>query len=172
MSVTVGSKATRIVAVAKPTTSIAAAAGLMRAHHVGALVVVEDSPANDNPVGIITDRDIVVEITAVGLDPEAITVGDVMSTRLAVAHEADGLSDAITLMRKRGVRRLPVVDARERLTGVLAIDDVLEALVDQLSGVVKTIVREQRLERASRRGPSDRIGLGGQTESSSDDRPL
>jgi len=152
MPVTVGSRATRIVAVAKHGTTVTEAAKLMREHHVGALIVVENAPPHDRPIGIVTDRDIVVEVTAPGLDPETITVGDIMSGRPAVVKDSDDLFDAVQLMRRRGVRRLPVVDAQDRLVGVFAMDDLLEALLEELAGVVKAIGREQQQESRTRRG--------------------
>ena len=133
-------------------TTIAAAARLMRNHHVGSLVVVEQLNGGKRlPVGIITDRDIVVELTALDLDPAAITVGDIMGDTLVTAREGEGLLEAMEIMRYKGVRRLPVVSADGQLVGIVTIDDLLEALAEQLTELARVVAREQAREAASRK---------------------
>ncbi len=151
----IGARARRIVTVATPQTTVVEAARLMREHHVGALVVIDGRQAGDPPVGIVTDRDLIVEVIAVGLDPNLILVGDVMTTRVVVAHEGDDIFDAVRLMRSRGVRRLPVLDRERRLVGILAMDDMIDILVDELGGVVKTISRGADREARTR---SSKVG--------------
>lgn len=121
-------------------------AQLMRRRHVGALVVVDELPGKRIPVGIVTDRDIVVEVTAVDLDPRTITVGDIMDHSLVTVYEQATLQDAVEAMRKKGVRRLPVVGREGELVGIVAIDDVLEVLSGELSDVTRVIAREQAHE--------------------------
>jgi CBS domain-containing protein len=129
-----------------------AAARLMREHHIGYLVVVEgESPATPSrPVGVLTDRDIVVSVLAKGADPRALRVGDVMTREPLVIAADKSLSFALGEMRRIGVRRVPVADNGGRLAGVLSLDDVLDALSQQLLGVVGSIQRELRTEGAQR----------------------
>ena len=102
----------RTVAVIGPDATLREAALLMRDAHVGALVVTERKAGVTRPVGVITDRDIVVAVVAVpGARPEGIRVGDVMSAQPRVAREDEGLAETVKAMSERGVRRLPVVTA-------------------------------------------------------------
>lgn len=112
--------------------SVRAAAELMRKRHVGSLVATKDSGGKPDPLGILTDRDIVLAVTASGADPESLTVSDVMTRSPATCFEDDDLFDAIRKMRVRGVRRLLVVDAEGRLAGVISADDIYGTLGAQL----------------------------------------
>jgi CBS domain-containing protein len=151
MKTNVGSIASRIVVVAEPDTTVARASELMRENHVGALIVTEATGMRDRALGILTDRDIVVEVLAMGLDPKVLTAGDVMSTNLVTAREDEAVFDALDRMKARGVRRLPVLDTADRLVGVLTLDDVNEFIADELSAVARTIRVEQRREASERR---------------------
>jgi CBS domain-containing protein len=131
--------------------SCAQAARLMREHHVGSLVVVEEPAAPGVPVGMVTDRDLAVGVMALGLDPEKTLVEAAMRPRIALVRESEGLGRAIALMRAQGVRRLPVVDAGGTLVGILAADDLIELFADELSGLAAMIGEGARLERAERR---------------------
>ena len=82
----------------------------MREHHVGGLVVVKEKSGKRVPVGIVTDRDLVIEVIAEGVDMGDISVGDIMSDQLVTAREGDDLLETIKMMRARGIRRLPVID--------------------------------------------------------------
>ena len=128
---------------ARPTDSVGACARRMHDEHVGCLVVVEESDGDAFPVGVLTDRDIAIEVVAFGLDPATMTAGDVMSERPAVVEEDDDLLDALAHMRERGVRRLPVVRPDGALAGMLALDNLLEALGEEIDGVVG-VMRAQR----------------------------
>lgn len=127
------------------------AARLMRQHHVGDVLVVEERKGRKEPVGIVTDRDLVVEIMAPGLDPAAITVGDIMGPDLVTVRESTGVFEAIQYMRTKGVRRLPVVDAHNGLVGILALDDLLELLSEELLAIARLVRLEQQKEAGSRR---------------------
>jgi CBS domain-containing protein len=144
----VGEYCNRDVVVAEPGTTVQEAAQLMRSHHVGDLVVV-DSPANGaKPVGIVTDRDIVIEVVAAGVAINDVTVGDIMSREIVSVTEDTKLMDAITLMRSHGVRRLPVIDYGGKLAGILTVDDVIELIVEQLGDLSRlTTVEQQREQR-------------------------
>lgn len=119
------------------------AAELMRKYHVGTLVVTASGDAQRVPRGILTDRDIVVETTAAGIDPEEVTVGDIMTEQVVVATEEDEVPETLELMRKKGVRRLPVVDDKSSLVGILSVDDLLQLCAEDL-GAMATIVGGQR----------------------------
>jgi signal-transduction protein with cAMP-binding, CBS, and nucleotidyltransferase domain len=128
-----GEFCTREVVVAEKKMSILEVAQLMREYHVGNVVVVELREKQKIPVGIITDRDIVVEIIAEGVDIDAVTAGDVMSYDLLAVRETDGIWEALLLMCNRGVRRVPVVNDEGGLEGILAIDDMIELLAEELT---------------------------------------
>jgi CBS domain-containing protein len=133
-------------------TSLTEAAQLMREHHVGSLVVVVDRLSERVPVGMLTDRDITVAVVAKALDPRTLKVGEVMSTDLITLRERDSVSEALRLMRERGVRRVPVLTKSGALAGILAIDDVLDIVAEQLSDVVHAIERERTRETRVRPG--------------------
>ena len=131
--------------------TILEAAQLMRQHHVGDVVVVEDRGGVKVPVGIVTDRDLVVEIMAPAIDQTVITVGDIMVTELATVKENAGLSETIEYMRAKGVRRVPVVDKGGGLVGILTLDDLLELLAEELLALATLVRHEQKKETMSRR---------------------
>jgi CBS domain-containing protein len=139
----------RVVVVAEPHTDLREAARLMRDHHVGSLVVVEKREGVARPVGIVTDRDIVVEVVAAtGVTPESLTVRDVMSSNLVLARETDGVFEAVERMQDSGTRRLPVVSADGVLVGILTLDDVLRMLAGEMTALAiaaqRSLVRETR----------------------------
>lgn len=142
----VGEICSRIVVVAESSMPVQQAAKLMRDHHVGALVVVEEGAGARRPIGIVTDRDMVVEVVAADVDYRTLTVGDIMSERLATLNETAGLFEVIGQMRSGGVRRLVVVDAKEHLLGIVAMDDLISVLAEELSALAQTIRVEQRRE--------------------------
>jgi CBS domain-containing protein len=148
---TVGSVCNREVVFVTRATAVPEAARLMREYHVGDLVVIEERNGRRLPVGIVTDRDLVIEVLAAGVEPDRVCVGDVMSGELVQAGEDDDLLDTIRRMREHGVRRLPVVDAGGALTGILSVDDLIDLLAEQVTDLAGLIGREQRRERATRR---------------------
>lgn len=148
---TVGAICNRDVVVIEKGANIVEAAHLMREHHVGALVVTEERDSRTVPVGVITDRDIVVEILGEDVPLSAVKVADVMSPELLVVREEDGIWDTIQRMRLKGVRRVPVVNREGGLEGILAVDDLLELIAQELGGMVRVIGREQARERSQRR---------------------
>ncbi|MEJ2645615.1 MAG: CBS domain-containing protein [Gammaproteobacteria bacterium] len=146
----VGEICDREVVVTGPDASIAAAARLMREHHVGDVVVVEGAADRPVPVGIVTDRDLVIEVLAEEVAPDSVTVRDVMSDRLLTAREQDGLWESLGRMRARGVRRMPVVDGQGALAGIVTVDDLLDLLAGELADLVKLVGREREREQANR----------------------
>lgn len=131
--------------------TVHAACKLMRHYHVGSLVVVDETEGKRVPVGILTDRDIVVEIDAMDLDPKVMTAGDIMSSELATVPENHGVLETIDVMRFKGVRRMPIVDADGRLVGIVTIDDLLEVLAGELTDISRIVSREQSHEQQARR---------------------
>ncbi len=149
---TIASVCNRDVAFTTRETTIAAAAKLMRHGHVGSLVVVEQMNGGKRiPVGIVTDRDIIVEVIATGLDPATITVGDIMSRELVVERESNSVIETLEIMRFKGVRRLPIVDGEGQLTGIVTVDDLLEILAEELNELARVVAREQSHESAARK---------------------
>ncbi|HUW27982.1 MAG TPA: CBS domain-containing protein [Sulfuriferula sp.] len=147
----IGEICNREVIVVAQETTIGEAAQLMRQHHVGDVVVVTEEGGRRKPVGIVTDRDVVVEVVATGLDPAVLTVGDIMVPDLATVPEQTGVFEAIRYMRDQGVRRMPVVGEDGSLIGILALDDLLELLAEELGALARLVTREQGKEIQNRR---------------------
>ena len=148
---TIGTICTRETVIAKKDDTIVTVAQLMRRHHVGDIVIVKEGEAENVPIGIVTDRDLVVEVLAQELSPDAVTVGDIMSYELVTAHDSDGIWSTLQKMRIKGVRRMPVVNQRGGLVGIVSLDDVLGLLSEELSGLTKIVGREQERERTTRK---------------------
>jgi len=127
------------------------AATMMRQYHVGDVVVIEDQKGKSVPVGILTDRDIVIELVATELDCKVITTGDFMAKNLTVVKESADVIEAVQLMTAKGIRRLPVVDNSGGLVGILTLDDLLLMLAKEFSALSKLISREQKNESTKRR---------------------
>lgn len=140
----------REVIVMQRSESVMEAAKLMRKHHVGNVLVVESRNGVRVPVGIVTDRDLVVEVMASELDSNTITVGDIMVPGLATVRDGTGIFEAIQYMRAKGVRRLPVVDESGGLTGIVALDDLLELLSEEFLALSTLVQYEQKKEALSR----------------------
>lgn len=146
----------RMVAVAERHNSVREAAQLMREHHVGCLVVIEKRDGRTRPVGVVTDRDIVVSVVALAsVQPETLRVEDIMARELATIDEDAGVFEAVEVMSERGVRRLPVLGADGQLVGILALDDLLRILAAELAGLAAVVEREGRREIRERVVPDD-----------------
>lgn len=113
-----------------------AAARHMRESNVGTLVVVD---ARRQPVGIVTDRDLVLRVLAAGMDPARTTVGDVMTANPRTVDADTAVVDALSTMRELGVRRIPVVDAASRLIGILSVDDALRLVSQELESLARVL---------------------------------
>jgi CBS domain-containing protein len=124
--------ATMTVAVVEPETSVLVVAKIMRQHHVGALVVV-DAQDKTRPVGIVTDRDLVLELMAEGLDPAVFTAGDIMTVDLVTCTPNMDAMEAVQLMKKHRLRRLIMTDKKGQLVGIITMEDVLELLTRELA---------------------------------------
>jgi CBS domain-containing protein len=148
----VGTLCQRLVFTICQSDEISRAAQVMREKHVGYLVVVEPNPVRGipRPVGVLTDRDIVVGVVAREVDPKTVRVGDIMTPNPVLAAEWESMQAALQKMRQFGVRRLPVVNGYRELVGILAIDDVLKVIAGDAQDVVSTIRSGRRMEGESR----------------------
>ncbi|ARG96653.1 CBS domain-containing protein [Legionella micdadei] len=142
----IGEYCNREVVIIKSDESVKAAAELMRTHHVGDLVIVEKQNNKQVPIGIITDRDLVIEVMAAGLAPEVLTVRDILTEQLNFVVENDSFFDALDLMRTKKVRRLPVVNHENSLVGIITMDDILDILAEMITQVASIIKLQQRKE--------------------------
>ena len=134
MAATLKDFATSAVAVVEPETPAVVVAQLMRKHHIGALVVV-DAIEKTRAVGILTDRDLVLELMAEGLDPTVFTAGDIMTVDLVTATPQMDALDAVQLMQTHRLRRLVIVDDGGHLVGIATMEDVLGLLARELAGL-------------------------------------
>ena len=146
----VGEFATTGVITADSSHTVAQAAKLMRDHHVGDLVLHEPGDRTAQPIGIVTDRDLVVGVIGLGLDPSVFTLGDILQTPLHTAAEDEDVDVVISRMRVLGIRRVPVVDAHGHLTGIFTMDDYLRYLGRQLQSLTDLVQNERTREQDSR----------------------
>lgn len=130
--------------------SLPEAAQLMREYHVGDLVVVDEVDGKRVPVGIVTDRDMVIEIIAKSLDVDEFSVGDIMGRQLVSVQEKEGVFETIRLMRSKGIRRIPVVNQEGGLAGIISADDILDLLAEEMAELAKVAPREQEREARTR----------------------
>ena len=149
-----GELCNRTVITATTDMSILQAAQLMRDRHVGSLIVVKENEGRTEPVGILTDRDIVIELIAKAVALDDVTVGDIMSFALLKVTEDETVFDTAQRMRSRGVRRVPVVTNTGELAGVIALDDILSLLGEELSMLAKLTEREVMQEESKRALPT------------------
>jgi len=142
--------ATTVIAVVEPETTALVIAQLMRRHHVGALVVV-DANQKTRAVGIVTDRDLVLELMAEGLDPAVFTAGDIMSVDLVTATPDMDAMQAVQLMQNHRLRRLVIADEAGMLVGIVTMEDVLELLTRELANLATGLsgARDRELEQRS-----------------------
>jgi CBS domain-containing protein len=108
----------------------------MEAYRVGCLVVVDE---RQRPVGIVTDRDVVMRVLRRRRDPDRTTVGQIMHVDLATVREDEDVERAVRAMRREGVRRVPVVDDDGLLTGIFTSDDALQLLSSELAALAQAV---------------------------------
>lgn len=147
----IGEICNREVVIVARQTPVIEAARLMRQYHVGDLVVVDEPSGRRRPVGIVTDRDIVIELVAMEVAPQGLCVGDIMSAELATVRETEGVFETIRYMRDKGIRRLPVVDQDGWLQGIVTLDDLLILLAEEMGEMARLIRREMDREQRSRK---------------------
>lgn len=154
---TVGQVRTKRVVTANPDETIPEVAQRMRELHVGAVVIAD---RQNRPVGILTDRDIVVSAVAQSPDRlETLLVGEVMSRNLITARATDNVDAALRKMHEHGIRRLPVVGTDGRLEGIVTLDDILEMLSSEFVELVGLVALEQKRERQTRPSPAAAAGV-------------
>ena len=124
---------------------------LMRTGHVGDVVIVDKPNGKNIAVGIVTDRDLVIEVMSQERDPALVTAADLMAGELVTVGEGNDVYETAELMRNRGVRRTPVVDDQGGLVGIVTLDDLLRIIGEQLSLLARVIARERLQERQLRR---------------------
>ncbi len=132
-------------------TTILEAAYMMRKMHAGDLVVVENEGDAKVPLGIVTDRDIVVEVLGTGMDPATTTVKSITRSPLVVAREDEDSSQALERMRAHGIRRIPVVGSRGTLVGIVTVDDLMKGLAEEAGVIAEIVSRERNHEERARR---------------------
>jgi signal-transduction protein with cAMP-binding, CBS, and nucleotidyltransferase domain len=121
-------------------------ARVMRDRHVGDVVIVETVEGGVRPVGVVTDRDLAVHVMARGIAPEQCVAEDLMDVDVHTALGSESTYDAIWHMRSQGIRRLPIVDAHNRLLGIVTADDVTDFIAQELSALARIPVRQAARE--------------------------
>jgi CBS domain-containing protein len=139
---------TRRVIQADAATTVAEAAGIMRRHQAGCLVVTREEHGRTLPVGIVTDRDLVMRGIAAHIDPATTPLECMMSTPLLRCHPEAAIDEIVETLQQRGVRRLPLVDADGALVGIVSTDDVLVALATLADRINQTLTVQPMLDRA------------------------
>lgn len=134
---TIGDFARREVVTAGPDVSLLEVAGLMATANVGSVVIVDGR----RPLGIVTDRDLVLDVLGLDRDPAELSADEVMSEDLVVADAGDDVLDVLRRMHEAGVRRIPVMDG-ERLSGIVTLDDFVALLAEELGSLAGVIEAE------------------------------
>jgi CBS domain-containing protein len=140
----------REVLIAQKNDTLVEAAKLMREYQVGSIVVIEEQNGVRYPVGLVTDRDIVIEVIAKEVDINSVTLGDVMYRDIILGKENDDVNETIKIMRQRGIRRLPVVDDSGALVGIVTMDDLIDLIAEQLKDIATLIGKQQNVEKRYR----------------------
>jgi CBS domain-containing protein len=140
----------RDVVCATRETTVTEAASLMRKHHIGDVIIVERRDGKPIPVGIVTDRDIVIEVVAAGIDPSLLKLGDLRLAPLLTVEEGASYAQTVSRMSVEGVRRMPVVGADGVLAGIVTLDDMLWQLAAPLAALAGLSGRGRQLESFTR----------------------
>ena len=148
----IGEVCTRSVVTCRRETSVVEVAQIMRDRQVGNVIVVDEREKSLIPVGIVTDRDLVIHVMAKGVSAEGLRAGDMIKGDLETARQADDIYDAIWRMRSKAIRRLPVVDSSNSLVGVLTVDDVTRLLAEALSEVGRIPLHQAKKEEGRQGG--------------------
>lgn len=153
----VGTICTRDPVVVDATDSLRQAAMLMREHHVGSLVVVQRTERGREAVGVVTDRDLVIEAMANGVDADTVAVADLCGDVIASIPSSAELDEAVDALREFGVRRLLVTTPEGRVAGIVSSDDLLQTYaveLDDLAGALGAGLLRETLERAAPAAPA------------------
>jgi len=122
----------------------------MRSYHVGDLVLVEEHDSQKIPIGIVTDRDLVIEVMAAGVKPESLLVRDILTEPFRCVFENDSLFDALEIMHSPKIRRLPVINYDKTLIGIITLDDFIEILTETMGQIVNVVKLQQKKEARQR----------------------
>ncbi len=123
--------------------SLFEAAKYMKDDNVGAVVVVKNKESDLTPVGILTDRDLVTHLLADNVDPKSISVVDVITQGIATANESFSVQETVKVMKEKGVRRLPIVNDENKVTGIISMDDLLILLIEELCCLSEVIKKQK-----------------------------
>lgn len=138
-----------VVCATRDTTALEAAR-LMRQHHVGDVVIVDERDGVRKPIGIVTDRDLVVEVMAGGVDASAVKIGELVLRSPVIVEDSASYADTVRLMAVNGVRRMPVVGAGGALLGIITLDDMLRQLTSPLAALADLAGRGRSFEAQTR----------------------
>lgn len=130
----------RDVVIIEPSDSVVEAAKLMKQYNVGDVIVVNTESGKIKPIGVLTDRDIVVELVADEVDVSTVSVSDIMSYELETANEQEDSADILKIMKRNGIRRIPVVDDENTLQGIITVADILELLSEEQLDISSILV--------------------------------
>ena len=130
--------------------SLKEAAQLMLKKHVGSVIVVEEKSGKKTPVGIITDRDLMIETLAQDVDPSSLNVKDIMTRTLATAPHTDDIFSMIAKMKENGVHRLPIVDQKGELTGIVTSRKLVQCLIQGLNDLSALSLNQHQKEKQVR----------------------
>lgn len=114
------------------------AAKIMEEMNVGSVVIVDD----EQPLGILTDRDIIIRVISKSLDPSTTPVNEVMTSEVVFLREQMGLYEALEQMKASGIRRLPVINVKGNLSGIITMDDIISLLGKEISDIAAIIDKE------------------------------
>jgi CBS domain-containing protein len=156
----IGDICTRDVAFVDHEETLQRAASVMRERHVGALVVTRQEGDATFVLGIVTDRDLVVEGVARGVDAGHTAIGRLASPGIASLPARAGLGEAIELMKMRGVRRLLVAAEDGHLHGIVSQDDLVAALGHEVAGLAHALrkgIDREAAERGAAPAPLPRV---------------
>lgn len=151
-----GDLCTRNVVISPRGSTVTEAARLMRKFDVGNVVIVDDDNGARTPVGIVTDRDITVQLVAGQLDPDTLDVDEVMLREIVTVDEDTSIEEVASTMKSNGVRRTPVVNRQGGLEGILAFDDIIDILAEQMMELAQLVQGQQQRQKRTLQGdPSD-----------------
>jgi CBS domain-containing protein len=138
----IGEICSRNVIHVSPKDSVLDVARIMREQHVGSVVVVDNLNGDIRPQGIITDRDLVLEVLAVKIDPSVVKAEDILTCELICVTETHDVTEALKYLRYYGVRRAPVVNVEGLLVGLFSIEDSLSILSEEYSQLMQLLSNE------------------------------
>jgi len=138
---TIEKYASRKVVTISEYASLFEAASMMKKENIGAVVIVKDNN-NLNPIGMLTDRDIVTKLIADKASLEDINVKDTITNDLLTISEGDSFESAIEALAKKGVRRAPLVDKNNFLIGLITLDDLLIRIIKNLNSLLNVVEKQ------------------------------